>query len=505
MRKKILFWITTDLIQFYIAYYLQKKDEFDFYAIIDTPYYPKQFFEQQNLVKFKKIWYLYDFVNKQKTKPNISYLKIFEKKYDVPLWKLIINERIFYRFYHFHDYDYDQVLSIDEQICHFYENVLDEVKPIAFITKEPGFHHLELLNQMCKTQNIKVMMPFVPKLANKIIISDDPLKIDSDIIYDDIESSNRTFEQLKEIFQAKNTSGVVKNFLGNFASSKFELLKASFRYLFLSNNKSEEVLYTYYGRTKLNVLFSMIISTLKRKYRKSFIDKNLEKNPTLNSPFVYFAMGVDLERNILLDAPFFTNQIEVIRHVAKSLPVEYKLYVKETSGQSSRDWRSILEYNQLLKIPNVCLIHPEYSSKNLLEHSSIVVTIAGSSGFEAAFYEKPSIVFSNTLYTKLPSVFQVKSPEELPQIVKKALTTTVKSNDLDKYMTFLEKNSIDFPWHEFEVKRMNTFSYGGQYLDAPISEEKVKSFLDENEIMMKDIAQTHLEKLDKLNLQKENT
>ena len=52
---------------------------------------------------------------------------------------------------------------------------------------------------------------------------------------------------------------------------------------------------------------------------------------------------------------------------------------------------------------------------------------------------------------------------------------------------------------------MNTFSYGGQYLDAPISEEKVKSFLDENEIMMKDIAQTHLEKLDKLNLQKENT
>ena len=102
-------------------------------------------------------------------------------------------------------------------------------------------------------------------------------------------------------------------------------------------------------------------------------------------------------------------------------------------------------------------------------------------------------------------MFQVKSPEELPQIVKKALTTTVKSNDLDKYMTFLEKNSIDFPWHEFEVKRMNTFSYGGQYLDAPISEEKVKSFLDENEIMMKDIAQTHLEKLDKLNLQKENT
>lgn len=504
MRQKILFWITTDLIQFYIAYYLQKKDEFDFYAIIDTPYYPKQFFEQQNLVKFEKVWYLYDFINKQKTKPDISYLKNFEKKYNVQLWKLAINERIFYRFYDFYNYDYDQVLSIDEQICHFYENVLNEVNPIAFITKEPGFHHLELLSQMCKIQGIKVMMPFVPKLANKIIITDDPLKIDSEINYDDIESTNRTFEQLKEIFQAKNTSGVVKNFLGSFASSKTELLKAAFRYLFLSDNKSEKVLYTYYGRTKLKVLFFMINSTLKRKYRKSFIDKNLEKNPSLNSPFVYFAMGVDLERNILLDAPFFTNQIEVIRHVAKSLPIEYKLFVKETPAQSSRDWRSISEYNELLKIPNVCLIHPEYPSKNLLEHSSLVSTIAGSSGFEAAFYKKPTIVFSNALYTKLPSVFQVTTPEELPEILKKALNTTVKSDDLDKYMIYLEKNSIDFPWHEFEVKRMNVFSYGGQYLDAPISEEKIKSFLDENESMMKDITYAHLEKLHKLNLKKEN-
>ena len=150
------------------------------------------------------------------------------------------------------------------------------------------------------------------------------------------------------------------------------------------------------------------------------------------------------------------------------------------------------------------MIHPEYPSKNLLEHSSLVSTIAGSSGFEAAFYKKPTIVFSNALYTKLPSVFQVTTPEELPEILKKALNTTVKSDDLDKYMIYLEKNSIDFPWHEFEVKRMNVFSYGGQYLDAPISEEKIKSFLDENESMMKDITYAHLEKLHKLNLKKEN-
>jgi len=141
-------------------------------------------------------------------------------------------------------------------------------------------------------------------------------------------------------------------------------------------------------------------------------------------------MSVDLERQILLDAPFFTNQIEVIRHIAKSLPINYKLYVKEAPGNAARDWRSKSEYDDILKIPNVTLIHPDYDSKNLLEHCSLAATISGSSSFEAAFYEKPSIVFSDILYGKLPSVFRIKTPEELPKIIRQALQCKVNEKIL---------------------------------------------------------------------------
>ena len=112
-------------------------------------------------------------------------------------------------------------------------------------------------------------------------------------------------------------------------------------------------------------------------------------------------MSTDLERHLLIDSPYYTNQIEVIRHVAKSLPVGYLLYVKENPSNVTRDWRDTSQYKEIMDIPNVELLHPNFSNIQLLTNCDLVISIAGSSSFEAAFYEKPSIVFGNVLYSKL--------------------------------------------------------------------------------------------------------
>ena len=46
-KPKILFWLNADFSNFAIAYFLQKKINADFYAIIDVTKKPKKFFEQQ--------------------------------------------------------------------------------------------------------------------------------------------------------------------------------------------------------------------------------------------------------------------------------------------------------------------------------------------------------------------------------------------------------------------------------------------------------------------------
>jgi hypothetical protein len=497
MKKKLLFWLTGDMTQFHLSYYMQNADKFDFYAIIDSPYHSKEFYQQQKLVKFKKIWYLHDFIKKKKSNPDFSFLTNFEKKYNLDLWKLIINERIFYRFFNFHKFSYEEVLSIDEQMCKFFESILDEVKPLAFITKLTGFHHLEIFCQMCRSQNIKVMMPYIGKFSNRLLLTDNPIRIDSDFDINEVSGLNRDFKQLRDLLKSHDSAGIVDKFINNLGSSKINFIKSAFRYLFLSNNKSEKILFAYYGRTKIKVLTYMLKSILTRKIRKIFIDNNLELDPKLNLKFVYFALGVDLERNILLDSPYFTNQVEVIRNIAKSLPIDFKLYVKEAPANVTRDWRSKSEYNDILKIPNVTLIHPNYDSKNLLENCSLVATIAGSSGFEATFYGKASIVFSDVLYDSLPSVFKIKTPEYLPKIIRQALECKVQASDLDKFIVFLEKNSINFDLYAYETKQLDLFAYGGQYLDVPISEEKVKSFLEEDKLLIKNFVDAHLEKIQK--------
>ena len=102
MKDKVIFWCGFDFTQFCMAYSFQKKYDCEMYSIIDITNSTKKFFETQKLVNFKKIWFLHDQYEYGKTKPNIEYLKNFEKKYNIDLWKLAINERMFYGFFNYY-------------------------------------------------------------------------------------------------------------------------------------------------------------------------------------------------------------------------------------------------------------------------------------------------------------------------------------------------------------------------------------------------------------------
>ena len=148
-----------------------------------------------------------------------------------------------------------------------------------------------------------------------------------------------------------------------------------------------------------------------------------------------------------------------------------------------------------MKIPNVTLFHPEVPSEEFYKKCSAVITITGTSGFEAAIYGKPAITFVDTGYTILPSVFRLEKIEDLRKIIQKALETKVLSSDVDKYLNFLDKHYIDFDQFGFESKQANYFYYDGKLIDTEISSDKMMSFLKENESMLDVLADEHLKKI----------
>ena len=170
-------------MMYVLSYHLKDKIDAEFFTLYDLPNKTKKFFENQQLVNFEKVWHYHDYIKIDQSKIDMEYLSNFEKKYDIDLWNLAINERLFYRFNKFYKFSTKEIWSILEQECKLFESILDEIKPDIFITREPFQHHDEIFYQMCRAKKIKVMITSSTKSFNKSMISDHPAEFNDVTIY----------------------------------------------------------------------------------------------------------------------------------------------------------------------------------------------------------------------------------------------------------------------------------------------------------------------------------
>lgn len=217
------------------------------------------------------------------------------------------------------------------------------------------------------------------------------------------------------------------------------------------------------------------------------------------TPFVYFTLHQEPERVLLIGAPFYTNQLETVKHIAKSLPIGYTLCVKEHPTQSMREWRPISFYKEIQRLPNVRLLHHSLKNDEIYQKCSLVITVNGTAALEAAFYQKPSIVFTDIGYKILPSVHKLSSLEDLPSTIRSSLQKNVDALHIDKYVNLIEKNLINFDLVSYFTDYQNHFYYGGHLLDVTIPLEKMEVFIHEQKSKFDYLAQEYMMKFKNLN------
>ena len=365
MNSKIIFWVNDALAHVGLPKTLQEKYNFDIYVVLDVTDKQKKFFQKQELIKFSKIWYFHDHILKTTEKPDTEYLKLIEKKYKINISLLISNERFFNKWNQYYEFSSDEKLSILEQECKLFEKILDEVQPDFLIIGVTNLHHNHLFYEICKARGIKVLTIRNSFFAGKYIISSDFHSINN------MQSKDKFhFSSLVEIQNYwKKHSTISTSHSGKFLASKTDYLKAILKFLF-SSNTNTKTHYTYYGRSKFAVLKGTIFSIIKKRFRESFINKNLIRDIKNKKPLIYFPLQVEPERSLLIQAPNYTNQVEVVTNIAKSLPSGYELYVKEHPASIFREWRSIVDYKKIMSLPNVRLVHPFVESKDLITKST---------------------------------------------------------------------------------------------------------------------------------------
>lgn len=493
-QNKILFWIDLELATFGIAKFLKEKYDCDLFAIIDISKYGKEFFVNQEIVPFKNVWYLRDEISKPKDNVDLDYLSSFEKKYDINLWELAFSDRYFYQFNPYYRFKSNEILSIMEQGCRFFEKVLESAKPDFLIMRPTADHQMYLLHEICKAKKIKILTVGGTRFGYRATISEDADKIDYVFKQEEIQDSPiKTFDELREY--VRKYPSQMRAYTQKYRVSTLRRIKAALRFLFIVCNSDYRRYFPYFGRTRMKVILKEGSVVFKKRFRERFIDKHSLKNIDNNTKYVYFPLHFEPERAISIGAPFYTNQIEVIAHIAKSLPPDYTLYVKEHPVQVVTGWKSISYYKKILEIPNVHLVHTSISNEEMLKNCSLVVAIAGSAGLEAAFYNKPAIVLTDTIYSTLSHVHRLKSIEELPQAIRSSLLKEVDIKELNKFINFIEKVSFQVDLADLDASVANEFYYGGFLVDVKILEEKIISFLEKYRSVFEQLASEHIKKI----------
>ena len=474
MSNRVFFWLDAEPTAFCIAYYLKKIHDVDFFALVDVTNRQKSFFKSQKLVEFKKTWFYHDVMN-QEIKSEPHYLKSFEEKYDIDLWQLAKNDRIFIDYYNtFHKFSDHEISEIMEKECRLFEEILDEVKPDFFITTETAYRPHHLFYLLCKKKGIKVLMLNAANWGNHYYISENYHKLDNfNELFTNRKALPTTFNNIQNRLESKILSKKVSKFYQSHKNSKIKLMQAAFQLLVLSDNSNEKTHYTYYGRKKLKVLLSEINNSIKRWYRKKYIDQNFLQEIIDDKPFIFLPLQQEPERSLLLSAPDYKNQIETVEYVSKCLPENFLLFVKEHPTQGSgRDWREISQYKALQNNPKVRLIHPSVPADEIIKKSKLVISVSGTIALESAFLNTPSITIADNDYTLIPSISRLNSKNELQGLIENSL----------------EKNSFIFDYLEFQVSYFNHFYFSGNLVDVEISESHMKEFLIKNQ-NLKNLAQ----------------
>ncbi len=396
-------------------------------------------------------------------KLDIEYLKKMETEYGIPfLWPYLLVDRVLMHGQLLREYPYDQTQYSHEDLMKLLQVTIREV--INFIEREkPDAIFFAVINNMssyvlyevAKKRGIRVIFGELSRFPDSYMITNDFKryywaeenwhKIQSGEIKlkeTEVEEINSYITQFAETprpyHQGDSPDRQPINRLRQF---KFlhpkNWLKSLGGVAFMFKQYYSK---NWKGYTSISP-WNHLLDRMKRKIRMLVGFEDLYDEVAPGEDFVYFPLAVEPEIFLLLYAQHATNQLFYVRQLARSLPLNFKLYVKEHPAMVG--YRTKTFYKELKKMPNVKLIRPNIKSFELIKNAKLIVTITGTAAWEALLYKKPPITFGNTFYNCLSMVKNCENIAQLPQTVEHQLKNFSYNHDeLVQFIAALKRDTV---------------------------------------------------------------
>ena len=377
-----------------------------------------------------------------------AYLLEKEKQYGVPLMQLFTADRHFV-----HDWPKQFYIRYRPTLNHYQikqhlqnrmraiERFLNEAKPDFIIGVSVCALGSMVLFHEAKLRGIKFVNIDIARLGDRLMLKD--------VISGREPEVEARFHEL----QSGATSSRMKEaeaYLANFRSklprpfwaNSFEQTTIRSPILFIKNFL--RVCWDW-ATTKFPRVYSYNpLHYLRRNFlmaKNAYLPRRWDVLP-IDEPYAFYPLHYDPELSTMVFAPYFTDQIWLIKQIAQSLPINWKLCVKEHPAMLGL--RSPEYYRELKRIPNVVLLNPKYPAGEVIRGSSLVAVITSTSGLEAAFLNKPVIAFGSVFFDVLTGVYHASEMENLPSVIAHALTAPLPSEkELCNLIAAMMENSAD--------------------------------------------------------------
>jgi hypothetical protein len=449
VRENIIVWLDFGAyayINLGIISALSKLGKFNFIGLVATQEHIS-FFQNQRIVPFKELLYYPEcYVNKPSF--NLDNLINLEKKYDLHLWLNVFSERYFYKhLIGFHKFTKNEIFAIIENSISFFVDILERSKPKLILTQTIGENISNLLlYQLAKKMGIRILMPNFLHMRNKILMSNNLVGMEvSDQFKKIMKNHNNSLQTYDGEFIKKQDNTEIVNIISNYNYNPITFSQRINHY-FKRLSQDPEPLYHNFGKTKSKMLRHRVQNYFEIRKRRQFFEHNSIKT-IKDEKFLYFPLQTEPEATILTYQPFYSNQIALVENIARSIPINLTLYVKEHPIQLTKGLRPVEDYKKIIAMPNVKLVHTSVASQDLVSNSQGVIAISASTGFEALFYKKPVIIFGDEHYEDLSMVTKIKTLTELPDKINNALNNFKFNNkELNALMQAYDDLAITVPY-----------------------------------------------------------
>lgn len=395
---------------------------------------------------------------------DLNYLNHLEKEYGMPnLWPYIELDRVVRRSQLVREYPYDTPKYSHEEMMRLLQvkakailKFLEKERPdIIFLSVVADLGTLFLYNA-AKKMNIKVLLLRSSRIGTLNTLTED---------YKTLSCVEETFHKIqnKQISCPEHKT-LANNFLESFRVKPLtyahlgnidaKLMTRRKQFSFLNPNKfitslkwTFTVFADYFSNNHksdpyLTKPWYYILDRLKRKFRVLVGFDDLYDEMNTQDDYAFFPLQVEPEMATSLFSQFYTDQLWLIKQVARALPINFKIYVKEHPGMYGYRPRSF--YAELKKIPNLKLMRPAETGFNLIHGAKIIATLTGTTGWEGILFKKPVITFGDVFYNLLPMAEKCENINDLPRLIKKQLENFhYDEAALINLITSIYKESVD--------------------------------------------------------------